>query len=220
MRGGWQPSRCPLSGPGRHVRGAQLCFPGTSGHSARVTCLLEPSDSPPALQVAAAEALQADHAVALPPVGRALPEAPPGGLQEDGSLLALERPAHTVGTPTGLDGDGRSPKLQEVATLERHAEPALQEQDPAYHLAVQGLLQGLALSLLQEDLPGGRGGLGSAEMPPRHPHTPAEPRKSGPVPTFGCGAHMAPSLCHPHSSSRPSCTSWCRWSRGVYAAAG
>lgn len=113
--------------------------------------------SPPALQVATAEALQADDAVPLLAVGLSLPVAPPGSLQVHSCLCPLQCTAHTVSTPAGLDGQGSSSHLHEAPAFQHHPEPSLQQQDPAQDLTMQPLLQGLPLCLLQEDLWAGTG---------------------------------------------------------------
>lgn len=107
---------------------------------------------PPTLQVATAEALQADDAMPLVEVGLSLQVAPPGSLQVHCCLSPLQCTAHTVRPPAGLDGQGSMFHLHEVPAFQHHTEPTLQQQDPAQDLTMQPLLQSLSLCLLQEDL--------------------------------------------------------------------
>jgi hypothetical protein len=113
--------------------------------------------SPPALQVATAEALQADDAMPLVVVGLSLQVAPPGSLQVHSCLRPFQCTAHTVRPPAGLDGQGSMLHLYKVLAFQHHTEPTLQLQDSTQDLTMQLLLQGLTLCLLQEDLWAGTG---------------------------------------------------------------
>lgn len=58
--------------------------------------------SPLTLKVSPAEALQADDALSVAPVGHPPLVAPPRGLEAHSRLCSLQRPPDTVGPPVGL----------------------------------------------------------------------------------------------------------------------